>query len=109
MSTCSAVSEQPASLASVGPALATTTIRLPPGAGTAAGGRTAAVSVGNVSKAFRLPHQQYHTLKERALHPFRSSTYDILQAVDDVSVVIAEGEFFGIIGRNGSGKSTLLK
>jgi ABC-type polysaccharide/polyol phosphate transport system ATPase subunit len=62
-----------------------------------------------VSKAFRLPHQQYHTLKERALHPFRSSTFDILQAVDDVDVEIAEGEFFGIIGRNGSGKSTLLK
>jgi ABC-type polysaccharide/polyol phosphate transport system ATPase subunit len=62
-----------------------------------------------VSKAFRLPHQRYHTLKERALHPFRSSTYDVLQAVDHVSVDIAQGEFFGIVGRNGSGKSTLLK
>jgi len=88
--------------------LTTTTIRPTPGTA-AGGGGTSAVSVGNVSKAFRLPHQQYHTLKERALHPFRSSTYDILQAVDDVSVEIAEGEFFGIIGRNGSGKSTLLK
>jgi ABC-type polysaccharide/polyol phosphate transport system ATPase subunit len=68
-----------------------------------------AVSVDHVSKAFRLPHQQYHTLKERALHPFRSSSFDILQAVDDVNVEIAQGEFFGIIGRNGSGKSTLLK
>jgi ABC-type polysaccharide/polyol phosphate transport system ATPase subunit len=68
-----------------------------------------AVSVRGVSKAFRLPHQQYHTLKERALHPFRSRTFDVLQAVDDVSVEIGEGEFFGIVGRNGSGKSTLLK
>jgi ABC-type polysaccharide/polyol phosphate transport system ATPase subunit len=74
-----------------------------------AAGDSAAVSVDNVSKAFRLPHQQYHTLKERALHPFRSRTFDVLQAVDDVSVQIAEGEFFGIVGRNGSGKSTLLK
>jgi ABC-type polysaccharide/polyol phosphate transport system ATPase subunit len=71
--------------------------------------RAAAVSVRNVSKAFRLPHQQYHTLKERVLHPFRSTTFDVLQAVDDVSIEIGDGEFFGIVGRNGSGKSTLLK
>jgi ABC-type polysaccharide/polyol phosphate transport system ATPase subunit len=43
------------------------------------------------------------------LHPLRGRSYDILQAVDDVSVDIRPGEFFGIIGRNGSGKSTLLK
>ncbi len=68
-----------------------------------------AVSVSRMSKSFRLPHEQYHTLKERALHPFRTRTFDVLKAVDDVSVEIAEGEFFGIVGRNGSGKSTLLK
>ena len=43
------------------------------------------------------------------LHPFRSTEYDELHAVQTVSFDIAQGEFFGIVGRNGSGKSTLLK
>jgi len=68
-----------------------------------------AVAISGVSKAFKLPHRSYHTLKERALHPFSTQSYDVLQAVDDVTVEVAAGEFFGIIGRNGSGKSTLLK
>jgi ABC-type polysaccharide/polyol phosphate transport system ATPase subunit len=72
-------------------------------------GAAPAVTVERLSKHFELPHQHYSTFKERALHPFRSRTYDTLHAVDEVSVEIARGEFFGIVGRNGSGKSTLLK
>jgi ABC-type polysaccharide/polyol phosphate transport system ATPase subunit len=68
-----------------------------------------AIRLANVSKHFKLPHQNYHTIKERAMHAFRNRTFDVLQAVDDVSVEITPGEFFGIVGRNGSGKSTLLK
>ncbi len=67
------------------------------------------VTVYHVNKAFKLPHQQYHTLKERALHPLKARRFDVLQAVSDVTIEINSGEFFGIIGRNGSGKSTLLK
>ncbi len=68
-----------------------------------------AIRLSHVSKSFRLPHEQYGTLKERALHPFRARSFDLLSAVDDVSFEVAPGEFFGIVGRNGSGKSTLLK
>ena len=68
-----------------------------------------AVKLEHVSKTFKLPRQRYSTLKERALHPFRSTTYDELKAVQDFTLDVAQGEFFGIVGRNGSGKSTLLK
>jgi ABC-type polysaccharide/polyol phosphate transport system ATPase subunit len=71
--------------------------------------REPALVVEGVSKAFRRPHEQMHTLKERALHPFRRRTYDSFTAVDDVTFDVGRGEFFGIVGRNGSGKSTLLK
>jgi ABC-type polysaccharide/polyol phosphate transport system ATPase subunit len=72
-------------------------------------GTPAAVTVHEVSKHFKIPHRQHHTLKERMLHPREAQGFDVLRAVNDVSVSIEQGEFFGIIGRNGSGKSTLLK
>ena len=70
---------------------------------------SATVVVEGVSKAFRLPHERVHTLKERALHPFRRGRYEDLVALKDLTFTVEKGEFFGIVGRNGSGKSTLLK
>jgi len=68
-----------------------------------------AVQVDGVSKRFRLPQEQVHTLKELALHPFRRRRFDTLHALRDVGFTVHSGEVFGIVGRNGSGKSTLMK
>jgi ABC-type polysaccharide/polyol phosphate transport system ATPase subunit len=69
----------------------------------------ASIEVRDLEKTFRIPRQQIHTLKERALHPFRRTTYEELRVLRGISFDVLQGEFFGIVGRNGSGKSTLLK
>jgi ABC-type polysaccharide/polyol phosphate transport system ATPase subunit len=68
-----------------------------------------AIEVAGVSKAFRIPHEQRPFLRDYFLHPFRGTTYERNDALQDVSFSVERGEFFGVIGPNGSGKSTLLR
>lgn len=69
-----------------------------------------AIIVTNLSKSFRLPHEQYSGAKNLFINAFRQKKgYEIQKVLKDVSFTINKGDFFGIVGRNGSGKSTLLK
>ena len=61
----------------------------------------------NISVSY--PPRKAPTLKEWALRRRHAPPAKPFQALTDVSLSVAEGEAFGIIGGNGAGKSTLLR
>ncbi len=69
------------------------------------------ISVTDLHKEFKLPHQKVESIKTIFTSRFSlgRSTYETQVALSNISFDIKRGEFFGIVGRNGSGKSTLLK
>lgn len=68
------------------------------------------ITVDNVSKRFRIPHEKKTTLFQNIIGIIKGQfDYEEFWVLKDISFEINKGEAFGIIGRNGSGKSTLLK
>jgi ABC-2 type transport system ATP-binding protein len=69
---------------------------------------SSAISVEDVSKAFRIYHERNQTLKAAVMRRGRGK-YEDFYALRDVTFDIPEASTFALIGDNGSGKSTLLK
>lgn len=67
------------------------------------------ISVKDVHKSFKIPHEKSRSLKSVFVNLFKKKTYTEYSAAKGISFNVEEGEFLGIIGRNGSGKSTMLK
>ncbi len=67
-----------------------------------------AIIVNKVSKHFSLKHT--HSFKETFIAWTKhKKTRSAFQALDQVSLIVEEGQSVAIMGRNGSGKSTMLK
>ncbi len=69
-----------------------------------------AVKLSNVSMCFNMSTEKLNSFKEYFIKiAKRQLFFKKYTALDNVSLEIAKGDVFGIVGLNGSGKSTMLK
>tara|TARA_B110001454_G_C12699370_1_gene425902 strand:- start:714 stop:1472 length:759 start_codon:yes stop_codon:yes gene_type:complete len=69
-----------------------------------------AIKVENISKTFRIYHENRNSIYETFVGFFtKKKYYEKLRVLDDITFSVNKGEIFGIMGKNGAGKSTLLR
>jgi len=70
-----------------------------------------AIVVDKLSKTFKIPHERKITVFQNLVGLVRggSYSYEVFNALQNLSFSVKHGETFGVIGPNGCGKSTLLK